>query len=1079
MNAPAPATPTRDPRAYTPRHLADRILTSRSALEGERKQVTVLFADVKGSLELTERVDPEQWHGILDRFFRILADGVHRFEGTLNQFTGDGVMALFGAPIAHEDHAQRACWAALYLKRELRRFGDDLRMRDGLNFSVRMGLNSGEVVVGSIGDDLRMDYTAQGQAVGLAARMEQLAEAGRIYLTDRTAALVHGYFTLEEIGELEVRGVSEPVRTYELRDVGPLRSRLDVSRARGFSRFVGRVQEMQILAAALDEAIAGNGQVVGVVADAGIGKSRLCWEFSERARARGIDVRSAHGVAHGRMIPFLPVLDLLRGLLEVDERDAAQTARNKIAGFLLLLARDFEESLPLLFDFLGVPDPESPAPPLTGDARQRQLFAVIGRLLRALAERRPGVLILEDLHWIDSGSAAFVASAIEAIEGTRTLLIVNFRPEYEADWMQSPGYRQIPLRPLGDAETRELLLDLLGDHASLADTAERIVERTAGNPFFIEEVVLSLAETGTLAGARGAYRLVRAPSELAIPPTVQAVLAARIDRLGEPAKRVLQTAAVIGRSVGEGLLSRVSERPEAELQEALRRLVATGFLYEESLYPETEYRFKHALTREVALGSLLAPQRRPLHRAVAEAIEERDAERLDERAALLAHHWEGAGDSWRAACCHRQAAEWSGAGHAQEGFGHWLKVRELLGGLDPSPEVDELGAMAVAQILSFGGRVGAPEAQMSELFGEGEELARRSSSDHAMARIASGYGIYRFYTTGERGEADALLAEGVRLADRTDDVGLQTVCRFYHQLELVEEDLARALEVNAEGIALCGGDAGVGAEVLGYSPRMGLLAVRAPALCRVGRASEGRALVEEVRTFSREHDDPPLEALADQAAAEVAWSLGDAQGSVAGGLRAVDLSERTENDALRVLCYHRLGHALLLAERWDEAAAALTHSLELMRERRTYRQWESFSLAGRACAELGQGFPEAALRDSAEAVERGARTGVFAEAEARLTSACVSLCAEGAPAAARVAGEIDRADALFVRAAARGREPWLAEARSALAGLVGDTEAEKHQLERAQRLHRERGAPGHADRARRQAEVRFHFQHGP
>ncbi|MGH7821953.1 MAG: adenylate/guanylate cyclase domain-containing protein, partial [Candidatus Binatia bacterium] len=326
-----------EPRSYTPRHLAEKILTSRSALEGERKQVTVLFADVKGSMELSESLDPEDWHGIMERFFKILTDGVHRFEGTVNQYTGDGIMALFGAPIAHEDHAQRACYAALALQDDLRRYANELRIEKGLSFSVRMGLNSGEVVVGKIGDDLRMDYTALGHTASLAARMEQIAEAGKAYLTGHTAKLVEGFFTLQDLGRMTVKGAKEPLSVYELQGTGKLRTKLDVARTRGFSKFVGREPEMAALEAALGRAGGGDGQVVGVVAEPGTGKSRLCFEFLERCRARDISVYEARGVAHGKRVPWLPVLEFMRAYFGVTDQDAARAARDKIAGRMLLL----------------------------------------------------------------------------------------------------------------------------------------------------------------------------------------------------------------------------------------------------------------------------------------------------------------------------------------------------------------------------------------------------------------------------------------------------------------------------------------------------------------------------------------------------------------------------------------------------------------------------------------------------------------------------------------------------------------------------------------------------------------------
>ena len=463
----APQAPRRDPRTYTPKHLTERILTSRNALEGERKQVTVLFADVTGSMELAEQVDAEEWHRLLDRFFEILTGGVHRFEGTINQYTGDGVMALFGAPLAHEDHAHRACYAALHLQAELRRFAQELKRDRGLTFATRIGLNSGEVVVGKIGDDLRMDYTAQGHVVGIAARLQALADPGKVYVSRHTADLVQGFFELESLGDFRIKGVSQPLAVFSLDGVGRMRTRLDVSRSRGLSRFVGRHDETAVLEAALARAVGGQAQVVGVVADAGTGKSRLCAELVESCRARGIAVREARGVAHGRLLPFLPLLELLRGVFSLDENDGPREARQKIAGTMVLLDRRFEDALPAVFEFLGVPDPERPAPVADPGDRRRQLFAIIARLLRALGEREPSVLVLEDLHWFDDGTASFLESLVDAISGTKTLLLLNFRPEFRAPWIGKATYQQIPLLPLGPAAIAELLDELLGRDPSL------------------------------------------------------------------------------------------------------------------------------------------------------------------------------------------------------------------------------------------------------------------------------------------------------------------------------------------------------------------------------------------------------------------------------------------------------------------------------------------------------------------------------------------------------------------------------------------------------------------------------------
>jgi class 3 adenylate cyclase len=712
-----------DPRAYTPKHLADKILQSKSALEGECKQVTVLFADVKGSMELAEQVDPEEWHKILDRFFQILTDGVHRFEGTVNQYTGDGIMALFGAPIAHEDHAQRACYAALHLSDELRRYAEELKRTRGLAFAVRIGLNSGEVVVGTIGDDLRMDYTAQGHTVGLAARMEQLAGAERVYLTEHTARLVAGYFRLRDLGEFAVKGVTAPLRVHELEGVGTLRTRLDVSRARGFSRLVGRADEMAALELALKQATDGRGQVVGIVGEPGVGKSRLCFEFTERCRARGVPIYDAHCPAHGKTLPFLPMLELLRSYFGITDADSDDAARKRIAGTLVLADPAFQEVLLLVFDVLGVPDPERPAPRIDPEARQRQLFGFVRRLLQSRA-RDAAILLLDDVHWIDPASDAFLAQLADVVPGTHFLLALNFRPEYRAAWMGKSSYQQLPLYPLGAEAAAQLLGELLGSDLSVSELALRIAERTGGNPFFIEEVVQALVEAGRLTGAKGVYRLAAPVDEIAIPATVQAVLAARIDRLGEREKTVLQAASVIGKEFTEPVLARaLPHRLEAgptggtgfqpvagpsgaltatNLAAALEALASAEFLYPQALYPVAEYAFKHPLTQEVAYHSQLGERRKQIHAAVARAIEALSATKLDEQAALLAYHWEAADEPLTAADWHRRAAQWMGGRDRAETLRHWQHVRALLARVPESPETLALGVLARAQMIRSG-----------------------------------------------------------------------------------------------------------------------------------------------------------------------------------------------------------------------------------------------------------------------------------------------------------------------------------------------------------------------------------------
>ncbi len=403
--------------------------------DGERKQVTVLFADVSGSMDLAEQQDPEEWRKIMQRFFSILADAVTRFEGTVDKFTGDGIMAVFGAPIAHEDHARRACYAALQMLDDVAAYAAELRRGQGLNFSTRIGINSGEVIAGAIGGGADSAYTAIGHTVGLAQRMEALAEPGSAYLTEDAAALAAGYLDLEDLGEFEIKGASRPIRVFELAGVGAARSRLDLARERGFSRFVGRASEMAALEAALEQARAGEGGAVGMIADPGVGKSRLSHEFAERCREDGVEVFEAQAQAHGQGIPFMPVLQMLRSFFGIGESEPEQLAREKIAGRALLLDPEFSADLPLLFDFLGVPDPDRPVPPNLGaEARQRALGGIVCRLVNAPTRRKTLVLVIEDLHWIDEASNAMLTGLIESIEGTNTLAVLNYRPEYEPAW---------------------------------------------------------------------------------------------------------------------------------------------------------------------------------------------------------------------------------------------------------------------------------------------------------------------------------------------------------------------------------------------------------------------------------------------------------------------------------------------------------------------------------------------------------------------------------------------------------------------------------------------------------------------
>lgn len=624
--------------AYTPKHLADRILTSRSALEGERKHVTVLFADMKGSMELLAERDPEEARKLLDPVLDRMMEAVHRYEGVVNQVMGDGIMVLFGAPLAHEDHAVRACYAALRMQGAIRRYSDELRRTQGLEVQVRVGLNSGDVVVRAIGGDLRMDYTAVGQTTHLAARMEQLAPPGTIRLTAHTLALAEGFVQVKPLGPIPVKGMAEPVEIFELTGAAAVRSRLQASRARGFSRFVGRDTELEQVRHAAEQARGGRGQIVAVVGEPGVGKSRLFYEFVHSHHTQGWLCVEAGSVSYGKATPFLPLADLLRRYFRIDDHDDTRTVRAKVTGTILTLDRTLEDAVPAVSWLLDALPPDDPF--LDVDPAQRRRRAIDGakRLLLRESRVQPLLLVFEDLHWIDAETQAFLDGLVESLPTAPILLAVNYRPEYRHAWGNKTYYRQLRIDPLPPESAEELLQALLGGDASVRALEPLLAERTEGNPLFLEESVRALVETGALVGEPGAYRLTRSIDTVQIPATVQAILAARIDRLPPELKRLLQAASVMGKDVPVALLESVAELTGDDLRSALSALQTAEFLYETRLFPDLEYTFKHALTQEIAYNGLLQDRKRALHAALTATLERLHAERLTEHVEVLAHH---------------------------------------------------------------------------------------------------------------------------------------------------------------------------------------------------------------------------------------------------------------------------------------------------------------------------------------------------------------------------------------------------------------------------------------------------------
>jgi class 3 adenylate cyclase/predicted ATPase len=711
------AAAPRPPDTYTPRHLAEKILTGRAALEGERKQVTVLFADLKGSMELLADRDPEEARQLLDPVLEQMMEAVHRYEGTVNQVMGDGIMALFGAPLAHEDHAVRACYAALRMQDRVRQYAAQVHRAHGVPIQIRVGVNSGEVVVRSIGSDLHMDYTAVGQTTHVAARLEQMAMPGSVLIAPATHGLAEGYVVAKTLGLRPLRGLPAPIEIHELVGMAGARSRLEAAAARGLARFVGREAELDQLRQALDQAHAGRGQVVAVVGEPGVGKSRLFWQFTDARRREGWRVIQSGSVSYGAATSYLPVVELLRAYFEIGARDEAPAIREMVTSKLLALDRRLESALPALLWLLDAPVDDPGWQRLDPSQRRLQTLDGVRRLLLRESLAGPLILVVEDLHWIDAETQTLLDGLVESVTAARLLLLINYRPEYRHGWSGRACYRQLRMDPLPPERSEELLEGLLGDAPELAPLKRLLGERTDGNPFFLEESVRTLVETRMLAGERGAYRLAGAVDTIQVPATVQAVLAARIDRLPPEEKRLLQSAAVVGHEVPFAILQGAGELSEDELRRGLARLQAAEFVYETQIFPDVTYAFKHALTHEVAYQSLLLSTRQQHHERIAQVIEGRFPAIVETQPDRLARHWTEAGHGDRA------LGYWWKAGTraiersaSAEAVAHLSRGLGILDGLPDTPErarteLDFQTALGPALMVTSPGGYGAPEVE--------------------------------------------------------------------------------------------------------------------------------------------------------------------------------------------------------------------------------------------------------------------------------------------------------------------------------------------------------------------------------
>jgi len=897
------AQPDKHPPRFAAALTAPMSLTVPSTVSisaGERKLVTALFADIKGSTELMEDIDPEEAQALIDPALRLMIEAVQHFDGYIVQSTGDGVFALFGAPVAHEDHPQRALYAALRMQEELRKYGARLRAEGRAPIEIRVGVNTGDVVVRSIQTGARTaEYTPIGHTTNLAASLQTIASTGSIVVSKDTERIVAGYFTLKPLGPVKMRGISEAVEVFEVAGIGPLRTRLQASAIRGLSKFVGRSRETAKLMDCFDLATRGHGQIVAAVADAGVGKSRLFYEFKAIAGANALTLE-AYSVSHGKASAYLPVIDLLNDYFSIAPEDDRRRRREKVGGKILMLDRALEDTLPFLIALLGLQDSETDAV-ASGDrspngmdaqTRSRLTLRAIGRILLRESRNQPLIVIFEDLHWVDNATQGLLDLIAENVAPTRVLMLVNYRPEYRHRWEALPNYTELRLEPLGLAGA-DLMLDALleasmgtatleltngaahTDRATIAELKRFIIEKTEGNPLFIEEMVRTLFERGALR-RDGGLEIVTPLDEIRVPPTVNGILAARIDRLSAEQKELLQTLAVIGKEFTLDLVKLVaSPAAQNRLEATLRDLQDAGFVYEEPGAGESIYLFKHALIQDVAYNSVLLERRKLLHERTAAAIESLYAERPDDYVAEIAHHYGRSGNAARAVEFLERAALQSARRAAYvEAVDRLTEALAVLRTLPVTPETARreftIQSSLGQYLIPFKG-VAADEVKVA--FERASELARDYATKDELFWIV--YGLQFHYlvrlelaTARELGERQLAIAEqsGDPAMRMGAYVGLGQTLLLTGEPEVARDLAERALELPRHLPNFPLGDIG-DARVMIFSILAGALALTGYPDQALRRSDEALAIAHLA--------GPHSQIVALNSAAELRFRLGD------------------------------------------------------------------------------------------------------------------------------------------------------------------------------------------------------------
>ena len=1046
------------PVTYTPKHLAEKILTSRGAMEGERKSVTVMFADVSGFTAMSERLDPEEVHAIMDRAFEVILGAVHRYEGTINQFLGDGVMALFGAPIAHEDHAHGALSAALAIQEDLVPLQEDVKRTHGVEFRIRMGINTGLVVVGAIGGDLRMDYTAVGDTTNLAARLMSIAKPGQIVVTERTQHLRAGFFVFEDLGEFQVKGKTEPVRAYALVREIQGRTRLEVSKERGLTALVGREREIQRLREVFQRAVGGEGAIVLLAGDPGVGKSRLLYEFLRRLGGAGAIELETTCASYGRSMAYRPIVEVLRRYLGLTDGVTGEEIRSRIAEQLQFLGLAGDEPAILLAHFLGVSAPPEFLNRLSAPQLKERTLGVLRDVFLRVSEAGPVIFIVENMHWADSASEEFLTHLAAGLPGHPVLLVLTTRPGYAPPWLALPLAETITLEGLGAGDVRGMVRTLLVAEEVSEQLFKILAEKSEGNPLYVEEILRQLLETSGIIVEKGEARLSR--SDVTVPATIHDIIAARIDRIADPLKQTIQGAAVVGRRFGISLVSRILDVDPEQVAGHLRDLHGLDFVFPSAHEPELMYSFKHALTQDVVYAGVLERRRRTYHAAAGLGLEDLNAGRIDDVIELIAYHF-GRGQVWdKAVTYFRQAAV-----KAQRRSAHREAVasfEEALAALHHLPETPETREEGIDVRLELRGSLyplGEFEKMLTYLR-DAEAMATAISDERRLGLVCIHTAEY-LRQTGRFAEARMLAEKALAMGDKLEEVPLQSYAGQYFGLAChALGDYRRASELLRVVTQTPQPDRWTGAlgMVASWDAHQAIsLAWFARCLAELGEFEEGVAAGRRAVALAEGLESPYSLTAACIGLGYICLVKGDLDAACPVLERACNVAREANLTLLRPQAIRLLGSAYLLAGRIDEGVALVRAAAEEVESRRLLMQEAAvLALLGEACvfADRVDEASAAAQRALTLATERGQRGDA---------AAALHVLGE---AAARNSLGIDKAEHHYLAAIALAGElemrPLLARDHLGIGRLylrAGDRDRAEDHLLSATRLFRSMDMP--------------------